>query len=451
MKASLQLSSQSHRSSRLATFVFQCALLLALLIPSGRVWGQTLVVDGSGTNQYVPMYNYYNDYGHRSEYIIPASYFSSAGISNGASLTSMTLYRSATGTWTAKNLTIKLTNTSTSYYSSTSFLGLDGTTVYTNSSYSGGTSSSYTFTFSSPFTYTGGSLVVHISADNGGTCSSSSSASTWYGISSTSNYQGCYASGSSSASATTGTRVSFLPKTAFTYTPPTCTPSFGSNTDCITNFTLGSINNSTASSSTNGYGDYTSQSTNLSQGSTVSASLTSGAGSGTHAAAVWIDFNNDGEFSSEERVGTQGSIGASATVNISLTIPDDAATGSHRLRVVYQYNTTATSISPCASATYGEGEDYTVNITAAANATLSWSNPTGGTISVTKSGSSVSSGSVVSGTVNITATPSSGYVFAGWSVTGGATLGSSTSATTTITMGSANAPLTAAIRYYSVG
>ena len=201
--------------------------MIAMLVPR---WGfaQTIVVNGTGTNQYVPMYNWYNDYGFRSEYVIPASYFSSAGIPSGASLNSITLYRSATGTWTAKDLTIILTNTSTTYYSSTSFLGLSGTTVYTNSSYSGGTNSSYTFTFSSPFTYTGGSLVVHISSANGGTATSSSSGSTWLGISSTTNYQGCYAYGSNSASATTGTRVYFLPKTAFTYTTPP------SNSTCAT-------------------------------------------------------------------------------------------------------------------------------------------------------------------------------------------------------------------------
>ena len=145
--------------------------------------------------------------------------------------------------------------------------------------------------------------------------------------------------------------------------PSYCTPAFGSNDDCITNITLGNINNTTASTSTNGYGDYTSMSTELEPGTTATLSLTSGAGSGTHAAAVWIDFDNSYTFESSERVGTQGSISASATVSINLTIPNDAAAGSHRMRVVYQYNVDATAIEPCASATYGEGEDYTVVIT----------------------------------------------------------------------------------------
>ena len=88
-------------------------LLMALFAPWAANAQETanVVSGGTGTNQYVPMYNYYNDYGHRSEYIIPASYFSEAGISEGAQLTSITIYRSATGSWTAKDLTIILTNT----------------------------------------------------------------------------------------------------------------------------------------------------------------------------------------------------------------------------------------------------------------------------------------------------------------------------------------------------
>ena len=187
--------------------------------------------------------------------------------------------------------------------------------------------------------------------------------------------------------------------------PSYCTPSFGSNDDCITNFTLGSINNTTSSSSTNGYGDYTNLSTTLDQGTTtVTASLTSGAGSGTHAAAVWIDFNDNYEFESSEKVGTQGSISASTTVNITLSIPSNAAVGSHRLRVVYQYNTNATSIDPCASATYGEGEDYTIVINALGAYTITCATTTGGTITADKNNADEND------VVTITATPEADYL-----------------------------------------
>lgn len=177
-----------------------------------------VVSGGVGTSQYIPMYNWYCDYGFKSEYIIPASYFTNAGLNSGDNLTSITIYRYGTDSWTASNLTIKLKNTTTSSYSNTNLLGNDGTTVYTNSSYSGGTQSSYTFSFSTPFEYTGGSLVVQISCGSGGTAASGSGSSTWYGINGTTNYQANYAYGSSSSSATTGTRVNFLPNTSFGYT-----------------------------------------------------------------------------------------------------------------------------------------------------------------------------------------------------------------------------------------
>ncbi len=166
-----------------------------------------------------------------------------------------------------------------------------------------------------------------------------------------------------------------------------CVPYYGNYSDCITNITLGSINNTTLGISPNGYGDYTNLSTTLEAGVPVSLSLTSGAGTGNHRAAVWIDFDDDLVFESSEKVGAYpNTIGASATVNIDLTIPIDAAVGTHRMRVVYEYNTSGTSIDPCTSSTsYGEAEDYTVvvincpsptdlNVTnlLSTNATLNW-------------------------------------------------------------------------------
>ena len=198
-------------------------------------------------------------------------------------------------------------------------------------------------------------------------------------------------------------------------TPSYCTPSFGSNDDCITNITLGSINNTTASTSTSGYGDYTSMSTELEAGTTATLSLTSGAGSGTHAAAVWIDFDDSYTFESSERVGTQGSISASSTVSISLTIPANATPGSHRMRVVYQYNVTATNIDPCASATYGEGEDYTVVIPAISTDPVEIT----ATANPAEGGTVTGAGTYTPGTqCTLIATANEGYTFANWTKNG---------------------------------
>ncbi|MBR5982462.1 MAG: choice-of-anchor J domain-containing protein [Bacteroidales bacterium] len=79
-------------------------------------------------------------------------------------------------------------------------------------------------------------------------------------------------------------------------------------------------------------------------------------------------------------------------------------------------------------------------------ATLSWSNPSGGTISVLRNGSALSSGSRVAegATLDITAAPNSGYLFSGWTVSGtGSSVSNVNSENTTLTMGSGNTTLSA--------
>jgi len=224
-----------------------------------------------------------------------------------------------------------------------------------------------------------------------------------------------------------------------------CTPSFSSTTDYIASFSLGSISNTNSGFSSGGYGNFTSMSTDLEQGVTANATLTSSGGSGDHYVGIWIDFDNNGTFADSEKVSNYtSSIGPSTTVQIPLTIPANAALGNHYMRVVYRYNVTPT---PCMSSSYGEGEDYVVNITAATTHTLTWSNPTGGTISVTNNGTPVASGSsFTTGTqLTITAEPSSGYMFTGWTATGGATIADASSTSTTLTIGSSNCTLSASL------
>ena len=247
-----------------------------------------VVSGGTASNTYVPMYNWYCDYGFTSEYIIPASYFAASSITSGTELTAITLYRSATASWTAQSLTIKLMNTTTSSYSSEAFLGSSGTTVYENSSYSSGTASSHTFTFKSPFTYTGGSLVVQISAADGGTASSSSNSSLWSGVS-TSTYQGYCVYGSWSSS----TLEQFIPNTTFavsssnptiSVSPSTVTVKTGftttltattANVDATTTVNWASSNTAVATVSANGKGTSSGVVTGVSAGTaTITASMT---------------------------------------------------------------------------------------------------------------------------------------------------------------------------------
>jgi PKD repeat protein len=128
------------------------------------------------------------------------------------------------------------------------------------------------------------------------------------------------------------------------------------NYEWIAGVQVGSIDNTSGAS---GYTDFTSISANISKGGSVSVSLTPGFASSSYTEywKIWIDYNGDGDFSdSGEEVFSQT---GSSTVTGSFTVPTSAATGSTRMRVIMKYNGYA---SACGTFTYGEVEDYTVNI-----------------------------------------------------------------------------------------
>jgi PKD repeat protein len=136
-----------------------------------------------------------------------------------------------------------------------------------------------------------------------------------------------------------------------------CTASGNSqNYEYISRVQVGSINNSSGAS---GYTDFTAISTNVSKGGSVSVSLTPGfpGSSYTEYWRIWIDYNKDGDFADSGE--TVFSKTGSSTVTGSFTVPTSAITGSTRMRVSMRYGGYASS---CGTFTYGEIEDYTVNI-----------------------------------------------------------------------------------------
>lgn len=149
-----------------------------------------------------------------------------------------------------------------------------------------------------------------------------------------------------------------------------CTPSITSTCDeYIQNVTLNTINNTTACT-TGGYAAYLNSSTTLSKGMQYTVTVTPAIMNSTSPAytndeiAVWIDFNNDFTFSSAERVGYV-LVATGWSNQFTFTVPTTAITGAVRMRVRISYSVVAESgapIDPCAVATYGETEDYTVNI-----------------------------------------------------------------------------------------
>jgi hypothetical protein len=136
--------------------------------------------------------------------------------------------------------------------------------------------------------------------------------------------------------------------------------SFG---DGIHLFQLGDIDNASGEGGT-GYQDFTNLSTDLEQGSTNT--LTLATGYGNQYFRVWIDFNDDFVFSLDELVvdnyvlGVGGGAGTYQG-NTALVVPADAALGQHIMRAKTNWNVGVPD-DACEETTYGETEDYTVNI-----------------------------------------------------------------------------------------
>jgi chitodextrinase len=121
---------------------------------------------------------------------------------------------------------------------------------------------------------------------------------------------------------------------------------------------FGGMTNSTGDDG--GYADYTSQVATVSRGTTNQVTISAGFRSSSYTEywAIWIDYNQDGTFADSEKV-VSGSSSSANNLTADIAIPSDAATGATRMRVSMKYNSAQTA---CESFTYGEVEDYTVNI-----------------------------------------------------------------------------------------
>lgn len=192
---------------------------------------------------------------------------------------------------------------------------------------------------------------------------------------------------------------------------------------------LGTINN--PSTGGTGYTDFTAISTNLSQSTayTITVTPTWTGSAYPEGYSVWIDYNKDGDFvDAGEQVWT---LAASTTTPVSgsFTVPAAAPTGATRMRVSMKYNGIPTA---CEAFSYGQVEDYTVNIQAASADTTAPSVPT-----------SLAASGTTQTTTNLSWTASTDNVgVTGYDVYQGATLKATVTTTTYAVTG-----LTAATAY----
>jgi len=122
---------------------------------------------------------------------------------------------------------------------------------------------------------------------------------------------------------------------------------------------LGSINRSSGKE-TNGYLN-TGLSTNLARGSsqTISYSAAFSSTAYTEYWKVYIDWNQDGDFVDSGELVASRSSNLSTTLTSTFTVPTTATLGQTRMRI----SMSDANQSSCTTFTYGEVEDYTINVT----------------------------------------------------------------------------------------
>ena len=119
------------------------------------------------------------------------------------------------------------------------------------------------------------------------------------------------------------------------------------------------------SSADGGYYNGTASSTSVAAGSSQTISFSAGFASTAYTEywKVFIDYNQDGDFADAGETVVSGSSASTGTLTGTFTVPATAKNGATRMRVVMSDASATTS---CGSYSYGETEDYTINITGGA-------------------------------------------------------------------------------------
>jgi GEVED domain-containing protein/putative BNR repeat neuraminidase len=139
----------------------------------------------------------------------------------------------------------------------------------------------------------------------------------------------------------------------------------------ISNVTFQSINNTTGFDPNGNfpyaYSSYPTPIPNIEQGSTYPISISEPGSSNANGFAVWIDWNNNNSFLDGGEYYNIGVLpsGGSATITGNIAVPPGAALGNHRMRVRNNFSTAPTAAQDAALLSYGETEDYLVNVVVA--------------------------------------------------------------------------------------
>ena len=127
----------------------------------------------------------------------------------------------------------------------------------------------------------------------------------------------------------------------------------------ISNVTYGTINNN--SSSTAGYENFSAISTNAIRSAAMPISVSISNAFAADQVLVWIDLNQNGSFADAGELVFTSALGVGPHTG-SITIPATALLGTTGMRVRLHDTSLGPNSTPCGNSSYGQVEDYTVNI-----------------------------------------------------------------------------------------
>ncbi|MGE0079581.1 MAG: LamG-like jellyroll fold domain-containing protein [Bacteroidales bacterium] len=132
------------------------------------------------------------------------------------------------------------------------------------------------------------------------------------------------------------------------------------SSEFISNVKLGDINQSSQSKL---YENFTAQITDLERGTLDTLEIEIGNLWMTDQVLVWIDWNQDGDFDDENENVYTSSVDYSNPLLTNFAIPLDAKLGRTRMRIrLHDAVNDFTNNTPCGNSTWGEVEDYAINV-----------------------------------------------------------------------------------------
>ncbi|MGB4849520.1 MAG: GEVED domain-containing protein [Saprospiraceae bacterium] len=134
-----------------------------------------------------------------------------------------------------------------------------------------------------------------------------------------------------------------------------------SNSEYIANVTMGAVSQSSGRG-VGSYQDFTNRVIDVELGSPTPISVENGYYYSGDQLLIWVDWNFDGDFSDADETVFVSSIMGIQYYNTTITPPQNAREGIARMRIRLHDTNSGPNYSPCANASYGEVEDYSLHI-----------------------------------------------------------------------------------------